>query len=101
MLGREPYSGDFEGYLRVTGGASRCPGSSPIQVKRLKPPGRWHHVTCKRKGNQIIQTVDGERHAVTKATGAITVTTRIRIGSHVYGGDWYRGVLDEVSYSIG
>jgi hypothetical protein len=50
-----------------------------------------HHVTCQRKGNQIIQTVDGDTHTVMKATGAITASARIRIGSHVEGGDWYRG----------
>jgi len=38
---------------------------------------------------------------VTKATGAIRVSTRIRIGSHLDGGDWYHGILDEVTYSIG
>jgi hypothetical protein len=63
--------------------------------------GRWHHVVCQRIGNQIIETVDGSSTSVTVATGSITVTAPIRIGSHFNGGDWYKGVLDEVSYSIG
>jgi len=29
------------------------------------------------------------------------VTDPIRLGSHKGGGDWYNGVLDEVTYSIG
>lgn len=63
--------------------------------------GQWHQVTCQRTGNQIVETVDGVSFSVTKATGAITVTDSIRIGAHTGGGDWYRGVLDEVVYSIG
>jgi hypothetical protein len=76
-------------------------GSKELQSGPDLLDGRWHHVTCRRKGDQIIQTVDGDTHTVTKATGAIRVSTRIRIGSHLNGGDWYRGVLDEVRYSIG
>jgi hypothetical protein len=63
--------------------------------------GRWHHVICQRLGNQIVETVDGQTYSVTKATGNIAVTDEIRLGSHLGGGDWYNGVLDEVSYSIG
>jgi hypothetical protein len=63
--------------------------------------GRWHHVVCQRIGTQIIETVDGSSTSVTVATGSITVTAPIRIGSHMGGGDWYKGLLDEVSYSIG
>jgi hypothetical protein len=76
-------------------------GSGELQAGPDLLDGRWHHVTCRRKGKQIIQTVDGQTHTLTKATGAIRVRTRIRIGSHLDGGDWYRGVLDEVTYSIG
>jgi hypothetical protein len=63
--------------------------------------GLWHHVICQRLGNQIVETVDGQTYSVTKATGNIAVTDEIRLGSHLGGGDWYRGVLDEVTYSIG
>jgi hypothetical protein len=63
--------------------------------------GQWHQVTCVRNGTQIVETVDRKSFSVTKATGAITVTDPIRLGSHKGGGDWYKGVLDEVTYSIG
>src|SRR3954468_298451 len=76
-------------------------GKKGLQAGPALLDGRWHHVTCQRKDNKIIQTVEGEAHSVTKATGSITVGTEIRIGSHMGGGDWYRGVLDEVTYSIG
>lgn len=76
-------------------------GSKQLQAGPDVVDGHWHHVICQRKGNQIIETVDGETHSVTKATGSITVTMPVRLGSHENGGDWYRGVLDEVTYSIG
>ncbi len=76
-------------------------GSKQLQAGPDVIDGRWHHVICQRMGDQIIETVDGETHSLTKATGSITVTMPIRLGSHENGGDWYRGVLDEVSYSIG
>jgi hypothetical protein len=63
--------------------------------------GHWHQVICQRIGTQIIETVDGSSFSTTTATGAITVTDPIRLGSHKNGGDWYKGVLDEVTYSIG
>jgi hypothetical protein len=76
-------------------------GGKQLQAGPNVVDGRWHQVICQRIGNQIIETVDGETHSLTKATGKITVTAPVRLGSHENGGDWYRGVLDEVTYSIG
>jgi hypothetical protein len=76
-------------------------GSKQLQRGPNVIDGQWHQVTCVRDGTQIVETVDGARFSVTKATGSITVTDPIRLGSHKGGGDWYRGVLDEVTYSIG
>ena len=81
-------------------------GEKQLQAGPNVVDGQWHHVTCVRNGNQIVETVDGASFSITKATGAITVTAEIRLGSHegpapLRGGDWYRGVLDEVSYTIG
>jgi len=76
-------------------------GSKQLQAGPDVIDGQWHQVICQRTGNQIVETVDGEKHSLTKATGSITVTAPVRLGSHENGGDWYRGVLDEVTYSIG
>jgi hypothetical protein len=76
-------------------------GSKKLQAGPNLIDGQWHQVTCVRDGNQIVETVDGTSFSVTKATGSITVTDPIRLGSHNGGGDWYNGVLDEVTYSIG
>jgi hypothetical protein len=76
-------------------------GGKQLQAGPNVVDGRWHQVTCVRDGTQIVETVDGKSFSVTKATGAITVTDPIRLGSHKGGGDWYKGVLDEVTYSIG
>jgi hypothetical protein len=76
-------------------------GKKQLQAGPNVVDGNWHQVTCVRNGTQIVETVDGANFSVTKATGAITVTDPIRLGSHKGGGDWYKGVLDEVTYSIG
>jgi hypothetical protein len=76
-------------------------GKKQLQAGPNVVDGQWHQVTCVRNGTQIVETVDGASFSVTKATGAITVTDPIRLGSHKNGGDWYTGVLDEVTYSIG
>ena len=76
-------------------------GARQLQAGPNVVDWQWHKVICVRDGNQIVETVDGATFSVTKATGAITVTDPIRLGSHKNGGDWYRGLLDEVSYSIG
>ena len=76
-------------------------GSKQLQRGPNVIDGRWHHVRCVRDGTRIFESVDGKKFSATKATGAITTTCRIRLGSHKGGGDWYEGVLDEVRYSIG
>ena len=76
-------------------------GGKQLQAGPNVVDGHWHQVICQRVGTQIIETVDGSSFSTTKATGAITVTDPIRLGSHKNGGDWYNGVLDEVTYSIG
>ena len=76
-------------------------GGKQLQAGPNVVDGQWHQVTCVRDGTQIVETVDGKSFSVTKATGSITVKDPIRLGSHKGGGDWYKGVLDEVSYSIG
>ena len=76
-------------------------GGKQLQAGPNVVDGRWHQVICQRIGNQIIETVGGVTYSLTKATGKITVTAPVRLGSHENGGDWYRGVLDEVTYSIG
>ena len=76
-------------------------GKKQLQAGPNVVDGQWHQVTCVRDGTQIVETVDGASFSVTKVTGSITVTDPIRLGSHKGGGDWYNGVLDEVTYSIG
>jgi len=77
-------------------------GKRQIQAGPNLADGAWHHVVCIRNGNQIIENIDTITVAsTTQATGAITVTDPLRLGSHENGGDWYSGRLDEVTYTIG
>ena len=76
-------------------------GQKQIQFGPNLADGTWHHITCKRSGSQIIETVDGSSTSFTKATGAISNTDPVRFGSHENGSDWYVGALDEVSITVG
>ena len=76
-------------------------GEKQLQAGPNVIDGRWHKVICKRVGNQIKETVDGTTFSVTAATGSISNADTVRLGSHDGGGDWYNGLLDEVTYSVG
>jgi hypothetical protein len=107
-------SGSSGGQIKIEvqqNGQASCAFGGALGTKQLQAgpnviDGQWHKVICQRVGNQIIETVDGQTFSVTKATGAITVTDPIRLGAHegaapLRGSDWYNGVLDEVTYTIG
>jgi Concanavalin A-like lectin/glucanases superfamily len=102
-------SGSNGGQIKIeiqANGQASCMFRGSLGKKQLQAgpnvvDGQWHQVTCVRDGTRIIETVDGKSFSVTKATGSITVKDPIRLGSHKGGGDWYNGVLDEVTYSIG
>lgn len=93
--------------LEVQGnGQASCAFRGALGRKQLQAgpnviTGRWHHVICQRVGDRIVETVDGTSFSATKPTGAIRVAAPVVLGSHHHRGDWYEGVLDEVSYSIG
>ena len=76
-------------------------GRKQLQAGPDLVDGRWHHVICRRIDDQVVETVDGRSYSVTKATGAVGATAPSVLGSHHLHGDWYKGVLDEVSYAIG
>lgn len=64
--------------------------------------GKWHRITCSKVGGTMTVTIDGT--AYTKSiTGSISNTYHVIIGAYspTGGGDYYQGLLDEVSFHIG
>ena len=64
--------------------------------------GRYHKITCEKHATSVALVVDGVRFNVTKTIGRIDNTAQLSIGAKAgSGGDWYKGRMDEVSYTIG
>ena len=62
--------------------------------------GKWHTVSCDKLSGQVVLSVDGERYSKSKSVGSISNRFPIIIGAYPRG-DFYEGVLDEVSFSTG
>jgi hypothetical protein len=62
----------------------------------------WHTVTCSRTGNSVVLTVDGSSVTRTGGTGSIANSSTVYIGAKDgSGADQYRGLMDNVSVTIG
>jgi hypothetical protein len=59
----------------------------------------WHTIACLKRASSIVLQVDGKSYAKTATVGSITNTSQLTVGAKISGGDWYGGLMDEVSYS--
>jgi hypothetical protein len=77
-------------------------GSSGSSTKTAGPnlaDGSWHTITCKKTASQIILTVDGASYPKSATVGAISNGAVLTVGAKSSGGDWYKGLMDEVTLS--
>jgi hypothetical protein len=65
--------------------------------------GKWHTLECRKTTSNIQLVVDGAVFTKTASVGSLTNTDPVSLGAKSYhgGGDWYQGLMDEVSISIG
>jgi Concanavalin A-like lectin/glucanases superfamily len=64
--------------------------------------GRWHTITCRKTSSHIQLTVDGATWSKTGAAGPIASGAPLVLGGKPNGsGDWFRGVMDQVSIAFG
>ena len=65
--------------------------------------GRWHTLECRKTSSAIQLVVDGAVFTKSASVGSLTNTDPVSLGAKSYrgGGDWYQGLMDEVSISIG
>jgi Concanavalin A-like lectin/glucanases superfamily len=62
----------------------------------------WHSVSCTRRANAILLTVDGHSWSKAGATGTISNTSSMLIGAQNEAGvDQYQGLMDEASVATG
>lgn len=77
-------------------------GKKGLIMRRNLADAVWHTITCAKTSNTISMTVDGATKARTVTIGAISPTTNVIIGGKEgTSGDWYAGLMDEVSVTIG
>ena len=94
------YTGEFSCEFRT------LQADGTIKGYVIQPPidlhdGTWHRISCSKAGGTMTVTIDGA--AFTKSiTGSIANSYNLVIGAHSpAGGEFYQGLLDEVSYHIG
>jgi hypothetical protein len=63
--------------------------------------GRWHTITCEKHAKTAVLSIDGRVWKTTKSLGTLSNKAPLSIGAKATGGDWYKGVMDEVSVVTG
>jgi hypothetical protein len=58
----------------------------------------WHTITCIKRASSLTLQVDGVTYPKTATIGSITNTSRLTLGAKS-SGDWFGGLMDEVSFS--
>jgi hypothetical protein len=58
----------------------------------------WHTITCVKRAASLTLQVDGATYPKAATIGSITNTSQLTVGAKSTG-DWYGGLMDEVSFS--
>jgi hypothetical protein len=61
----------------------------------------WHTLRCVKTSNAIQLVVDGQTFSKSVTVGSITNASPLSLGAKSGGGDWYNGLMDEVSITVG
>jgi hypothetical protein len=64
--------------------------------------GAWHTIECRKTSTAIQLVVDGAVFTKAASVGSLSNTGPVSLGAKSYrgGGDWYQGLMDEVSVSV-
>jgi Concanavalin A-like lectin/glucanases superfamily len=60
---------------------------------------QWHTISCVKRSSALRLVVDGHTFSKTVTLGKISNTAKLTMGAKSVGGDWYNGLMDEVSFS--
>lgn len=89
--------GSGQGFCRFqgTGGTLSVKGGPNLA------DGRWHTIVCTKTSSGITLTVDGSATSRSGNVGSISSSAPLILGGKPNkSGDWYKGLMDEVSISI-
>ena len=89
--------GNGKGYCQFRGSS----GTATINTGPVLADDRWHGIQCIKRNSSVSLVVDGVSYTTTKTVGAINNSARLTVGAKSTGGDWYKGIMDEVSIKLG
>jgi hypothetical protein len=75
-------------------------GSKTINTGPVLSDNRWHVISCVKRNSSLSLVVDGVSYTSNVTIGRISNTARLTVGAKSTGGDWFKGVIDEVSISL-
>jgi len=97
--------GDFKAEILQSGKAicyfKGSSGSKQVSASGGLNDGKWHTIQCLKDDSKVTIAVDGKSKSSSAKIGSISNSAPLAIGAKAQGGDWYTGLLDEVSFSIG
>jgi hypothetical protein len=72
-----------------------------VNAPRSLNDGHWHTITCTKTDTTVTLQVDGSTYRKSVRIGSIANSAPLTLGAKSSGGDWYRGVMDDVTLRIG
>jgi hypothetical protein len=76
-------------------------GSVAVKAGPNLADGQWHTIVCRKTSSGATLTVDGASFSKSGSVGSISSTVALVLGGKPTSGDWYKGVMDEVSIVTG
>ena len=73
-----------------------------VTISPVLDDGKWHTITCKKTSGSVSGTVDGKTTSKNVTIGSISNSASLVFSGKASGsGDFYNGLMDEVSISVG
>lgn len=76
-------------------------GNVAISAGPVLADNQWHTIVCRKTASQVTLTVDGSNFTKNGSAGSISSTIAVTLGAKPNSGDWYKGLMDEVSIITG
>jgi hypothetical protein len=89
--------GNGKGYCQFRGSS----GTATINQGPVLADNKWHGISCIKRTSSVSLVVDGVSYTTNKTVGSTSNTARLTVGAKSTGGDWYKGIMDEVSIVLG
>jgi hypothetical protein len=89
--------GNGKAYCQFRGSST----TATINQGPVLADNQWHAISCIKRTSSVSLVVDNQTFTTSKTVGSISNSSRLYVGAKSSGGDWYKGIMDEVSISLG